>query len=302
MNYRLKKQPVSASELAEFLETVLMGEDFLVYLPGEFSDGRLHVFSYIESIEDFSRISLSNADSVLLIIRPEIEVDHRITRIISDNPKLDFIKIVENFYLEKISNTRSATSRIDCNADIGDNVHVGEYSIIGPDVMIGDNSIIANNVVIHGRVVIGQNCIVKDNTTIGSVGFEFAYDELNIPVTFPSIGKIVIEDNVMIGSVTSIESPALKNTIIKENVKIDDLVQVGAGTIIHKNSIVSSGVVLCRDVTIMDKVVIGPGSIIKDGLLVNCNSLIGIGSVVVSDIEKDSVVAGNPAKVLRMGR
>lgn len=302
MNYRLKKQPVSASELAEFLETQLVGDDFIVYLPGEFSEEKLSVFEYIESKDDYIRVKAKKADHYLLVVKPEMSIDSGMSVLLSNNPKLDFIRIVENFYLEKITNTKSNTSLIDNNAKIGENVHIGEYSIIGPDVIIGDNSIIANNVVINGRVEIGRNCIIKDNSTIGSVGFDFAYDEHDVPVTFPSIGKIIIEDYVMIGSITSIESPSLKDTIIRENVKIDDLVQVGAGTIIQRNSMVSSGVVLCRDVLIMNNVVIGPGSIIKENLVIDSNSLIGIGSAVIANTEENTIIAGNPAKVLKRGR
>ena len=298
--YRLKKIDIYASEIAGYLNRKLIGEDFIINFPAAAKAPVKNAFIFFEHIDDFSKSDLSQL-SDLLIILPEAHstVPQGLSFIISPDPCIDFIKVVNEYFTENEPAIISGNAVISPLAKIGRNVLIGNNVVIGPDVVIGENTQVFNNVVIKGRVDIGRDCVVKDNTTIGSTGYNFVFNKQGMPVTFPNIGKVIIGNNIWIGANTSIESPSFENTIISDFVKIDDLVHIGYNSTIGEKTMITAGVVISRNVVIGDKCVLGPNSSVAENITIQNNVVLGLGAVVVSNLDENAVYVGNPARFLK---
>jgi UDP-3-O-[3-hydroxymyristoyl] glucosamine N-acyltransferase len=188
---------------------------------------------------------------------------------------------------------------VSAEAKIGRNVMVGAHAVVGPDVEIGDNSVIMNNVVLNGPVTIGKFCVIKDGAVIGSEGWGFVCDEDGIPFHPPQLGRIVLGDRVWIGSNSTIERAMVDDTVISANVKVDDLVHVGGGTVVGERCMLTAGSVVAYNVVIGEQVLVAPQSVIRERVTIVGNVVIGQGTVVIDDITVPGVYVGNPARFLK---
>jgi UDP-3-O-[3-hydroxymyristoyl] glucosamine N-acyltransferase len=160
-------------------------------------------------------------------------------------------------------------------AKTGENVYIGAFAYIGPNVIIGDNCriypgcYIADNVIIGNNVTlfagvkvyfeckIGNNAIVHSGAIIGSDGFGFApsgdgtYQKIN------QIGNVVIEDDVEIGSNTTIDRATMGSTIIRKGVKLDNLIQIAHNVEIGENTVVAAQTGISGSTKIGENVIIG---------------------------------------------
>jgi UDP-3-O-[3-hydroxymyristoyl] glucosamine N-acyltransferase len=295
--FKLKKPEIYASEIAEFINTKLFGLDFIVREPAFISHIKENTFSFLQTEDNINNINIPNES--LVICLSSLTLNLNCSYIFSKNPKLDFIRVINEFFVEIESYKISKSAIIHPNAIIAQNVSIGEHCVIGQDTVIGDNTQILNNVVIGGRVEIGNNCIIKDNSTIGSEGYEFVIDEDGFPIHYPHIGKIIIGNNVWIGSNSTIESAAINDTLIMNHVKIDDLVQIGSGCTIENGCMVTAGSILSQNVVIKKDSWLSPNVTIIENIIVGKNCVIGAGSVVLKDVAEYTIVVGNPARFLR---
>ncbi|MHA2039417.1 MAG: DapH/DapD/GlmU-related protein [Promethearchaeota archaeon] len=148
-------------------------------------------------------------------------------------------------------------------------------------------------------IKMGENCIICENVVLGNDGLGFEPDENGDLVFFPHFGNVIIGNNVRVGSGSCIDRGNMSDTIIGDNVKIDNLVHIAHNVQIDKNTIVVAGAVVCGSVKIGKNCFIGANSTIREHLTIGDNVLIGMGSVVTKNIPNDEVWAGNPAKFLK---
>ncbi len=214
-------------------------------------------------------------------------------------PKFIISKIL-NLLFSKKDSTLNHSNYFDNRQfeKIANNVYIGKNCIIG-DVIIGENTIIYGNSYIFDNVVIGKNVIIYPGVIIGAPGFGFIEDNQGNLVRFTHVGKVIINDNVEIGSNTVIDRGAIGDTIIGTNTKIDSMVHIGHNVKIGKQCMICSNTTICGSAKIGDNVWISPNSVIKDHVTIVDNTFIGLGSVVVNSILKPKKVFGNPAKELR---
>jgi UDP-3-O-[3-hydroxymyristoyl] glucosamine N-acyltransferase len=291
--YVLKPNKIYASEIAEFLNSKLVGKDFIVTGPSSLENIKENTVVYAKENYTLPK----GIKSVVVICK--MPVKGNVAHIKSENPRLDFIRTVSEFFVDEGKHIIDKRAVIEDGAVIGHNVAVGVNAYIGSEVRLGDNTIVGKNVVISGQVDIGKNCVIKDNATIGSEGFGFEYDDDDIPQHFPQIGKIIIGSNVWVGSNSTIERPAMDATIIEDHVKIDDLVQIGHNCVVGKGSLITAGTILCGGVKIGKKCWISPNVTIIQKTNVGDGALVGMGAVVIRDVKTYTVVAGNPARLIR---
>ena len=176
---------------------------------------------------------------------------------------------------------------------------ISSSAILEEGVSVGARSIIEHNVVIHKNVSIGKNTIVRANSVLGGHGFGFQKDQKNGWIRFPHIGELIIKDNVEIGVSNTICKGSIGETIISNGVKTDNLVHIAHNCFIGKNCILTAGVVLGGGVLIEEGCWIGLNSTIKEKIIIRKNSLVGLGSSVIKNINEEEVVAGSPAKFIR---
>lgn len=183
------------------------------------------------------------------------------------------------------------------NVTIGNNVKIYPHVFIGDNCSVGDNTTLFAGVKMYYDCVIGDNCTVHANTVIGSDGFGFAPNtEGHVFVKVPQMGNVVIEDDVEIGSNTSIDRATLGSTIIRKGVKLDNLVQIAHNAEVGENTVIAglSGVAgstkVGKNCMIAAQVGIAGHLRIADGVKVAGQSGIA------SNIEKENeIVQGSPA-------
>jgi UDP-3-O-[3-hydroxymyristoyl] glucosamine N-acyltransferase len=127
------------------------------------------------------------------------------------------------------------------NVKIGNNVKIYPQCYIGDNVTIGDNCTFFSGVKIYHDCVIGKDCTIHASTVVGSDGFGFAPNQENNYKKVPQIGNVIIEDNVEIGSNTSIDRATLGSTIIRKGAKLDNLVQIAHNVEIGENCVLAGG-------------------------------------------------------------
>jgi UDP-3-O-[3-hydroxymyristoyl] glucosamine N-acyltransferase len=123
---------------------------------------------------------------------------------------------------------------------IGNNVKIYPQVFVGDGVSIADNSVLNPGVKVYHRCVIGKNVIVHAGTVIGSDGFGFAPQADGTFKKVPQMGNVVLEDNVEVGSNTTIDRATIGSTVIQAGAKIDNLVQIAHNVEIGNHSVIAA--------------------------------------------------------------
>ena len=173
---------------------------------------------------------------------------------------------------------------IDENVSIDDGVVIHAGSMIEADSVIGKASVIHPHVVIKANTVIGKNCTLYAGCVIGSDGFGYAKDDSNW-LAIPQIGRVILGDNVDIGSNSTIDRGALDDTIISSGVKIDNLVQIGHNCIIGENTIIAGCVGIAGSAKIGKNCAIGGAAMILGHLSITDDVTISPGSMITRSIK-----------------
>lgn len=135
---------------------------------------------------------------------------------------------------------QGAFSYIGKNCKIGKNVKIYPQAYISDNVSLGDNTIIYAGVKIYANCVIGNDCVIHSGAVIGSDGFGFAPQADGTYKTIPQLGNVILEDNVSIGSNSTIDCATMGSTILRKGVKIDNLVQIAHNVEIGENTVIAA--------------------------------------------------------------
>ena len=191
-------------------------------------------------------------------------------------------------------------------AFIGENVEIGDCCIIGPGSVIGRGVTIGHHTVIGAHVSIshtmmGDRCIVHSGARIGQDGFGF----VNGPsghYKIPQLGRVIIQDNVEIGSNCTIDRGALADTVIGEGTKIDNLVQIGHNTKIGRNCIIVSQGGISGSCEIEDFVVLGGQVGVADHVKIGKGTFVAGRGGVTRSLDAGKVYGGFPARPVEQWR
>lgn len=254
-----------------------------------------------ENIEKLEKVK----GSILILNKADKEIrfdDNFILYV--ENPRKEYAKILK-FILDNQELSTNINYELKNGSYIGNNVKVGQNTIIEPLCFIDNNVVIGKNCVIKAgskirtNVIIGDECILKENCVIGAEGFGVERDSDGTTYKIPHLGGVEIKSNVEVGANSVIAQGTIEPTIIEDYVKIDDCafiahnVKIGRGTFIIANSEVSGSVEIGNNCWV------APNVCIKDGIKIGDNSMLGMGAVIIKDVEKNSIVAGNPGKILK---
>jgi UDP-3-O-[3-hydroxymyristoyl] glucosamine N-acyltransferase len=152
------------------------------------------------------------------------------------------------------------------NVSMGTGVKVGKNSRImpgvylGDDVQIGDDTIIHPNCIIYHHCQVGNRCIVHGNSVIGSDGFGYAHTKTGEHVKIEQMGNVVIEDDVEIGSNTSIDRATFASTVIRKGAKLDNLVHISHNVEVGEHSIIAGQTGIAGSATLGRNVVMAAQS------------------------------------------
>lgn len=181
------------------------------------------------------------------------------------------------------------------NVTIGNNVKIYPNSFIGDNVTIGDNCIFFAGVRIYSESVIGSNCVIHSGTIIGSDGFGFAPQEDGTYNKVPQIGNVILEDNVEVGSCTTIDRATLGSTIIRKGVKLDNQIQIAHNVEIGENTVIASQTGVAGSTKIGKSCMIGGQVGIVGHITIGNNVRIQAQAGIAKSIGDGEVIQGTPA-------
>jgi UDP-3-O-[3-hydroxymyristoyl] glucosamine N-acyltransferase len=182
-------------------------------------------------------------------------------------------------------------------AEIGAGTVIGPTAVIGPDVRIGrDARIGAGATITHA--LIGDRVVIHPGCRIGQDGFGYQMGGRGHGKV-PQVGRVIIQDDVEIGAGTTIDRGAMRDTVIGEGTKIDNLVQIGHNVSVGRHCIIVAQSGLSGSVTLEDWVMLGGQVGIADHLTIGEGAQIGAASGVMHDVPAGARWIGTPAKPAR---
>lgn len=181
------------------------------------------------------------------------------------------------------------------NVRIGNNVKIYPQVFIGDDVTIGDNTVLNPGVKVYHRCVLGKNVIVHAGTVIGSDGFGFAPQADGTFKKVPQMGNVVLEDDVEVGSNSTIDRATIGSTIVHAGAKIDNLVQIAHNVEIGSHTVIAAQTGISGSTKIGKGVMIGGQAGIVGHIKIGDGAKINAQSGVSKSLDNGKAVTGSPA-------
>lgn len=279
----------------------------------EADDGSISLFMSDEFRPAFSR---TRAAAVVTTRRPSERIRDGLAILLVPHPRVAFALIELLFYPEPaLVPWISPAATIDPSAVIGGGCRVEPGAVveagarIGADCLIGANTVIGAGVSLGAACRIGANvtishAIIGDrvqvfaNVSIGQAGFGFVRSTRGL-VRMPQLGRVIIGDDVEIGSGCTIDRGALGDTTIGAGCKIDSGVKIAHNVTMGECCVLAGHVGIAGSAALGDHVVAGGGVVISDHVNIGSGARLAIGSCVIRDVPKDTAVGGYPAVAAR---
>ncbi|SDL30092.1 UDP-3-O-(3-hydroxymyristoyl)glucosamine N-acyltransferase [Kriegella aquimaris] len=241
--------PHTLQQIATIIGSEYVGEDDFPVL----GMNEIHVVEsgdivFVDHPKYYDKALRSKATVVL--INKQVDCPDKKALLISDDPFRDFNVLTQFFKPFERSN-----SLISASATIGEDTVIQPNTFIGNNVKIGRGCLIHSNVSIYDNCVIGDNVIIHSGSVLGSDAFYYK----NRPEGFDKLksgGRVVLEDNVEIGALCSIDKGVTGDTTIKKGTKLDNQVHVGHDTVIGEKCLIASQTGIAGCVIIEDEVTI----------------------------------------------
>ncbi len=231
--------------------------------------------------------------ATIVLINKEVECPEGKALLVSDDPFRDFNLLTRHF-----SPFKSSNASISATAQIGEGTVIQPNTFVGNNVQIGKNCLIHSNVSIYDNTIIGDNVIIHAGTILGADAFYYkkrpeGFDQLL------SGGRVIIQDNVGIGALCTIDKGVTGDTTIGEGTKIDNQVQIGHDTIIGKKCLIAAQTGIAGCVVIEDEVTFWGQSGTTSGITIGAKAVIQAQSGVGKSLEGGKVYFGSPAEEAR---
>ena len=236
--------------------------------------------------------ALTSKASVILINK-KVECPEGKALLISDDPFRDFNKLTLHF-----KPFQAAHKAISDSAKIGAGTIIQPNCFIGNNVVIGKNSIIHANVSLFDDTIIGDNVIIQSGSVLGGNAFYYkkrpeGYDQLL------SSGRVVIKNDVHIGSSCTIDRGVTGDTTIGKGTKLDNLIQVGHDTIIGEKCLIASQSGIAGCCILEDEVTIWGQVGTNSGITIGAKAVILGQTGVTKSIEGGKTYFGTPIEESR---
>lgn len=284
--------PQTLKQIADIINSEYVGTaDFPVFGMNEIHVVETGDIVFVDHPKYYDKALQSKATVVL--INKEVDCPMGKALLISDDPFRDFNTLTHFF-----NPFKSASATVSSSAKIGKN------SIIQPNAFIGNNVSIGNDCTIHSNVSIYDNCVIGNNVTIhagtvlGADAFYYknrseGYDKLL------SGGRVVIEDNVDIGALCTIDRGVTGDTTIKEGSKLDNQVQVGHDTVIGKKCLIASQTGIAGCVIVEDEVTLWGQVGVTSGITIGKKAVVLAQTGISKSIEGGKSYFGSPVEEAR---
>jgi UDP-3-O-[3-hydroxymyristoyl] glucosamine N-acyltransferase len=279
-------------EIAELIQCNYIGKsDFPVLGMNEIHVVEAGDIVFVDHPKYYDK-ALQSAATIILINK-EVECPSGKALLISDDPFRDF-----NFLTRHFKPFHPSNVSISDSAQIGEGTIIQPNTFVGNGVVIGKNCLIHSNVSIYDHTVIGDNVIIHAGTVLGADAFYYKKRENGFDQLI-SGGRVVIENNVGIGALCTIDKGVTGDTTIGEGTKLDNQVHVGHDTVIGKKCLIASQTGIAGCVIIEDEVTLWGQVGTTSGITIGAKAVVMGQTGVTKSIEGGKSYFGTPIEESR---
>lgn len=305
----------TAAQIAGILNGEVVGNpDAIVSRLSKIEEGTEGSLTFLANPKYLNYIYSTQASVTIVnaTFKPENELSTTLIKV--EDAYASFSKLLEYYNQVKLMKSGiEQPSVISENVTYGENLYLGSFSYVGknvimgndvkiyPNTFIGDNVIIGDNTVLFAGVrvysesVIGANCSIHSGAIIGSDGFGFAPNPDGTFTKIPQIGNVILEDNVEVGSCTTIDRATMGSTIIRKGVKLDNQIQIAHNVEIGENTVIAAQTGIAGSAKIGSNCMIGGQVGIAGHITIGNNVRIQAQSGVGKSIKDAEVLQGSPS-------
>jgi len=307
----------TAEQIAGIIDGEVVGnKDVEVSGLSKIEEGEAGTLSFLANMKYAEYIYTTKA-SIAIVgkeFKPSKELPNSLTLIKVEDAYACFAKLLEVYNQMRTKQPKiEQPSFISESATIGKDIYLGAFAYIGdgakigdnvkiyPNAYIGDNAVIGDNTTVHpgasvyADCVVGENCILHSGCIVGADGFGFAPDENGDFQKVPQIGNVILEDKVEIGSNATIDRATLGSTILRQGVKLDNLVHIAHNVEIGKNSAFAAQAGVAGSAKIGENVMVGGQAGISGHIKVADRTSVVAQSGIPGNIKKsDRILMGSP--------
>jgi UDP-3-O-[3-hydroxymyristoyl] glucosamine N-acyltransferase len=281
---RLELKGVSSSDVAEYLGARIQGPNREIkWVSG--LDDNVPTNSLVYLSEEPYAKHLQNCDVTVITDESLVRyVPQRCTAIVVESePRGEWSRAIS--YLQKY--------REEFPTFIDSSCRLHKTAVIGKEVYLDRNTEVHENTVLRGPLYVGPNSVIGPGSVVGNDGFESTMSR-GKRIVVAHLGGIWISNDVEIHANTTVDKGLDGGfTIIGSGTKIDNLVHIAHAVRIGNNCVILACTEISGSVTIGDNVWLAPNTTITNGITIGDHSMVGIGAVVLRDVQKNSVIVGH---------
>jgi UDP-3-O-[3-hydroxymyristoyl] glucosamine N-acyltransferase len=317
--------PLSLGEIAKLTGATLAASarsDTLIGSIAALDRAGPHDLAFVDSVKYADQLRTTRAGACLTSARFEKLAPTHVAVLRSAEPYRAFVKVARTLFPGALrpSSLFAATgvapgAHVHASARLEAGVTIEPGAVVGPQAEIGADTLIGPNAVIGPAVRIGRDCAVGAGTSvthaligdrviihpgcrIGQDGFGFQMGAAG-HLKVPQIGRVIIQDDVEIGAGSTIDRGAIRDTIVGEGTKIDNLVQIGHNVVIGRHCVLVAQTGISGSSTLEDFVALGARVGVTNHVTIGEGAQIAAISIVGTDIPPGARWGGTPAKPVR---
>ena len=308
---------ISLTELAEKIGAKIVNGpgNTVITGAGTLATAQHGQVSFLSSAKYLDQVKTSQASAI--IVAKEIP-GISIAQLLTANPYLSWAKTTEVFRPDRsthLSASIDSSAVIHPDADLAADVYVGAKAVIGAGTRLGAGCIVHSgvvieencsigcrteihpNAVVHYGTRIGDRCVIWSNAVLGSYGFGNAKDGARF-VRIHQLGNTILEDDVHIGSGTTVDRGAVDDTVIKRGARLDNLVMIAHNVVIGEDTAIAAQTGISGSSKIGDRVLIAGQAGFVGHIDIGDDSFVGAQAGVSKSFPPGSKITGYPARNL----
>jgi len=305
----------TAGQIAGILEGELEGNpDIAVHKLAKIEEGEKGSLTFLSNPKYTPHIYTTKA-SITIVNKDFIPEHHLDTALIKvEDAYESFSKLLE--YYDQVKHNKIGIenpSYISESASFGEGLYLGAFAYIGakttlgsnvkifPNAYVGDNVVLGNNVQVWpgakicSESVVGNNCVIHSSAVVGSDGFGFAPNKSGQFTKIPQTGNVILEDDVDVGTGTTIDRATLGSTILRNGVKLDNQIQIAHNVEIGEHTVIAAQTGIAGSTKIGKNCMIGGQVGIVGHIVIGDRVRIQAQSGVGRNVQDDEVLQGSPA-------
>lgn len=267
---------------------------------------RENTVMYITKKVEYLLQTIENTPHCLIYVENGVTVPENMKRdklfVMCANPRLEYVRFLTRLCGDEERRQQKRKYTLAPGGYyLGENVCIGEESFIEPGCVIGHDVVIGRNARIYAgavikNAVVGDNFIANENCVVGTNGYVLTKDADGEWLRIPTIGKVIIGNNVELGALDSVAVGTAGDTVIGDGAKIDAHVYIGHDSRLGARAEIPAGVVMGGYCEFADDAFAGFNATLHNRIRLGKGCVVGMGAVVTKSVSVREIVAGSPAK------